>query len=153
RALELAPGDLSIVERLTKLYQRMGNPAELVQVLEQQLQNAGGAQHEAALRVKIGNLCAKSLGRPDQAATHYRLAVESDPTCLEASVALAELYMHDAAAAPDAIEAHRRVLRLEPTRAESLHALFRLWHGLKQQDRAFCAAAVLRFLGSANDAE
>ncbi|HEX4802851.1 MAG TPA: tetratricopeptide repeat protein, partial [Myxococcaceae bacterium] len=153
RALELAPGDLSIVGRLTELYQRMGNPAELVQVLEQQLQNAGGAQHESALRVKVGNLYAQSLGRPDQAATNYRLALESDPTCLEAGVALAELYMHDAAAAPDAIEAHRRVLRLEPTRAESLHALFRLWHGLKQTDRAFCAAAVLRFLGSANDAE
>ena len=153
RALELAPGDLSVVGRLTELYQRMGNPEELVQVLEQQLQNAGSAQNEAALRVKIGNLYTKSLGRPDQAAANYRAAVERDPACLEAGVALAELYMHDAAAAPDAIEAHRRVLRLQPTRAESLHALFRLWHGLKQQDRAFCAAAVLRFLGFANDAE
>ena len=153
RALELAPGDLSIVGRLTDLYERMGNPAELIQVLEQQLQNGAGAQHESALRVKIGNLYTRSLGRPDQAAANYRKALERDPACLEAGVALAELYMHDAAAAPDAIEAHRRVLRLEPTRAESLHALFRLWHGLKQTDRAFCAAAVLRFLGSANEAE
>src|SRR5262249_52122843 len=153
RALELSPGDLAIVGRLTDLYQRMGNPAELLQVLEQQLRNGGGAQRESALRVKIGNLYGNSLGRPDQATAHYRLALDRNPACLEAGVALAELYMHDAAAAPDAIDAHRRVLRLEPTRTERLHALFRLWHGLRQTDRAFCAAAVLRYFGAANEAE
>jgi hypothetical protein len=34
-----------------------------------------------------------------------------------------------------------------------LHALFRLWGGLQQSDKAFCAAAILQFLHAANDAE
>ena len=52
--------------------------------------------------------------------------------------------MRDAAASQLAIEEHRQLLKLEPTRVESLHALFRLWEGTRQNDKAFCAAAVLQ---------
>jgi hypothetical protein len=68
-------------------------------------------------------------------------------------VGLAELYGKDTASTALAIEAHRNVLRLEPTRADSLHALFRLWESLRQVDKAFCAAALLVFLKQANDIE
>src|SRR5260370_23597111 len=81
------------------------------------------------------------------------MALENDPGCLAAQVALADLYMHDAASAPNAIAAHQQLLRLEPTRLESIHALFRLWEGLKQTDKAFCAAGLLRFMRAANEAE
>jgi tetratricopeptide (TPR) repeat protein len=153
RALEVAPGDLWIVGRLIDLYERMGNVSELVQMLEQQAQHGGDAKRYAALRVKIGDLYSKSLGDPQKAVASYRLALERDPACLVAHVALADTYMRDAAAAPNAIEAHRQLLRLDPTRAESLHALFRLWEGLGQLDRAYCAASALRFQRAANDAE
>jgi len=68
-------------------------------------------------------------------------------------VALANLYMRDAASVQLAIEEHRHLLRLEPARVDSLHALFRLWEGTRQLDKAFCAAAVLNFLRSANEVE
>jgi tetratricopeptide (TPR) repeat protein len=135
------------------LYERMGNTAELVQMLEQQIQPGGDPKRQAALRVKIGDLYAKTMGNSQQATASYRMALETDPGCISAHVALADLYMHDAASAPNAIEAHRELLRLEPTRVESIHALFRLWEGLKQSDKAFCAAGLLRFMRAANEAE
>ena len=153
RALDLAPGDLWIVGRLIDLYERTGNTAELVQMLEQQVQHGGDAKRYAAMRVKIGDLYAKTLGQPQKAAESYRAALERDPTCLPAHIALADVYMHDAASAPNAIEAHRQLLRVDPCRAESVHSLFRLWEGLKQSDKAFCAAGLLRFMRAANEAE
>lgn len=153
RALDLAPGDLWIVGRLMDLYERIGNTAELVQMLEKQIEHAGDGKRHAALRVKIADLYAKAIGNPQQAIESYRLALQQDPACIPAQVALADLYMHDAASAPNAIEAHRRLLALEPTRVESIHALFRLWQGLKQSDKAFCVAGLLRFMRAANEAE
>src|SRR5216683_659524 len=153
RALDLAPGDLWIVGRLMDLYERIGNTPELVQMLEQQIEHAGDAKRRAALRVKIGDLYAKSIGNSQQAIDSYRVALQQDPACLPARIALADLYMHDAASAPNAIEAHRHLIALEPTRVESIHALFRLWQGLKQSDKAFCAAGLLRFMRAANEAE
>jgi len=146
RALDLAPGDLWIVGRLIELYERIGNTAELVQMLEQQAQHGGDAKRYAALRVKIGDLYVKSLNDPQKAIASYRQAIDRDPACMPAHLALADLYMHDAAAAPNAIDEHRQLLRLDPTRLESVHALFRLWHGLRQHDKAFCAAGLLQFL-------
>ena len=63
------------------------------------------------------------------------------------------LYMRDAAAGPLAVQEHLHVLRLDPTRIDSLHALFRLWEGLRQTDKAFCAASLLHFVRSANEIE
>src|SRR5262249_48651807 len=76
-----------------------------------------------------------------------------DPGNVQAHVSLADLFMRDAAAGPMAIEEHRHVLRLDPTRVDSLHALFRLWDGLRQHDKAFCAAGLLSFLRASNEAD
>jgi tetratricopeptide (TPR) repeat protein len=153
RALELAPGDLSVVGRLSDLYERTGSTSELVQMLEQQVEHGRDSKRSAALRVKIGDICAKSLGDAQKAIASYRLALKGDPECVAAHAALADLYMRDAAAAPSAIDAHRQLLRLDPARVESIHALFRLWEGLRQSDKAFCAAGLLRFMRAANEAE
>ncbi|HLL52278.1 MAG TPA: Adventurous gliding motility protein K, partial [Myxococcaceae bacterium] len=88
-----------------------------------------------------------------RAITAYRAAVEMDRNHVGAHAALADLYMRDAAAAPLAVQEHLAVLRLDPTRLESLHSLFRLWEGLRQTDKAFAAAAVLHFLRAANEVE
>ncbi|MBI3183805.1 MAG: tetratricopeptide repeat protein [Myxococcales bacterium] len=153
RALELAPGDGAVIDRLAEIYQRTGNLSELVQILEQQAPRAGDAGRAVSLRLRVGELYAKSLDQPQRAVTAYRAALEMDPECVPAHAALADLYMRDAAAAPMAIEEHRALLRLDPTRVESLHALFRLWEGLKHSDKAFCAAGMLHYLKAANEAE
>ena len=50
--------------------------------------------------------------------------LEHEPSNIPAHAALAELYMRDPAATAMAIEEHRQLLRLDPTRVDSLHALF-----------------------------
>lgn len=156
QALELTPGDATLVDRLVGLYERAGNLPELARMLEAQAvqaHNSGDAKRAASLRLKVADLFAGPLDDPNRAITLYRQIVDGDATHVQARAALANLYMRDAAASQLAIEEHRQLLRLEPTRVESLHALFRLWEGLKQNDKAFCAAAVLSFLRSANEVE
>jgi tetratricopeptide (TPR) repeat protein len=153
KALDLAPGDLSVVGRLIDLYERLGNTTELVQMLEQQAQGSGDTKRNAALRVKIGDVYAKSLADAPRAIANYRKAIEFDPTCLAAHVGLADLFMRDAASAQSAIDAHGQLLRLDPCRVDSVRALFRLWQGLGHRDRAFCGAGVLQFLRAANEPE
>jgi hypothetical protein len=103
--------------------------------------------------VRVADIYARSLNNPQKAISLYRFVADQDPQNVLAHVALADLFMRDAAAGPMAIEEHRTVLRLDPTRVDSLHALFRLWDGLRQHDKAFCAASVLQFLRAANEME
>jgi tetratricopeptide (TPR) repeat protein len=156
KALELNPGEVALVDRLAALYERAGNLPELVQMLEAQGQaaaNAGDPKRAVAVRLRVADLYVRSLNNVQRAVATYRQIVEQDATCVPARAALAELYMRDPATTSMAIEEHRQLLKLEPTRVESLHALFNLWHGLKQLDKAFCAAAALHFLRSANEVE
>ncbi|HYO56163.1 Adventurous gliding motility protein K, partial [Archangium sp.] len=156
QALELTPDDTALVDRLVALYEHAGNLAELSRMLEAQAAQAqatGDTERAASLRLKVADLYAGPLEEPERAVTLYQQLVDGDAANVPARAALAHLYMRDAAAWQLAIEEHRQLLRLEPTRVESLHALFRLWEGLKQNDKAFCAAAVLHFLRSANEVE
>ena len=156
QALDLTPSDTGLVDRLAGLYERAGNLPDLAQMLEAQAAQAhasGDLKRAASLRLKVADLFAGPLDQPARAVTLYRQIVDGDTTNVAARTALAGMYMRDAASAQLAIEEHRQILRLDPTRVESLHALFRLWEGLKQNDKAFCAAAVLHFLRSANEAE
>jgi tetratricopeptide (TPR) repeat protein len=156
QALELTPGNATLVDRLVDLYERAGNLPELAQMLEAQAaqaQASGDTKRTVSLRLKVADLLAGPLEEPGRAVTLYRQIVDLDTTNVQARASLAGLYMRDAASAQLAIEEHRHILRLEPTRVDSLHALFRLWEGLKQNDKAFCAAAVLHFLRSANEVE
>ncbi|XXF81048.1 Adventurous gliding motility protein K [Myxococcaceae bacterium GXIMD 01537] len=156
KALELNPGEPSLVDRLAALYERAGNLPELVQMLETQAQaaaSAGDPKRAAAVRLRVADLYARPLDNVQRAVATYRQVLEHDATCVPARASLAELYMKDPATTSMAIEEHRQLLKLEPTRVESLRALFNLWQGLKQTDKAFCAAAAMHFLRSTNEVE
>lgn len=153
QALELAPGDAKAVERLAALYERQGSLDELAAVLEQQALRAADPKQAAALKAKVAQLYGRPAGDSQRATTAWRQVIDLDPTNVPAHVALAELFSRDPSSLPMAIETHRALLRLDPTRAESLHALFKAWEGQRQADKAFCAAAVLTFLRSATEVE
>ncbi|MBL8924083.1 MAG: tetratricopeptide repeat protein [Myxococcaceae bacterium] len=153
KALELVPGDSAALDRLVALYERTGAMSDLVTMLEQQVQQASDAKKAIALKMRIGQLQAKSLDDAQRAITTYRQITELDPTFVPAHAALAELFSRDTTSIAMAIETHRTLLRLEPARVESLHALFRMWESLKQMDKAFCAAGLLVFLKAANEVE
>jgi tetratricopeptide (TPR) repeat protein len=153
KALELIPGDAITLDRLATLYERTGSLAELATMLEQQAQHASDVKKVVALKLRIAALYARSLDDPPRAVATLRQVLELDATQVAAWVALAELYQRDSASTALAIEAHRNIVRLDPTRADSLHALFRMWESLRQLDKAFCAAALLVFLKQANETE
>lgn len=156
KALELAPSHLGIVERLVVLYEKLGQLPELTEMLEQQAQRAQD-EHDVpkalAMRLRLGGLYAGALDAPEKAIASYRIAVELAPDSVAARAPLAELLTRDSTSVNAAIEEHRALLRLEPSRTESLHALFKLYEASRQVDRAFCVACVLSFLRAANDTE
>lgn len=152
RALELGSDDAAALDRLAELTERDGEMASLLQVLEAQAA-ASPAPRAARLLSKLGELCAKVLGDETRAIVFYRRALELQPADLEAHSALALLLEKDPASIDQAVEAHRAVLNIDPTRTASVHALFRLWDQARLLDRAFCASAVLVFLQSATERE
>ncbi|HZA49852.1 MAG TPA: Adventurous gliding motility protein K, partial [Myxococcaceae bacterium] len=153
RALDMAPGDDGVIQRLVELYEKMGNLRGLVELLEQQAHASADLHRAVQLRLKVAEIYAGPLADPQKALGHYRFVVERDPINASAHAALAALYTRDGATTPLAIEHHRQLLRLEPTRVDSLHALFRLWEGVRQNDKAFCAGGALAFFRGANEAE
>ncbi|MDC0707102.1 tetratricopeptide repeat protein [Stigmatella sp. ncwal1] len=154
KALELIPGDAALVDRLVILYERAANLPELAQMLEAQATALSADPKRAqSVRLRLAELYARSLDQPARAVTVYRQVLEQEPSSIPARAALAEMYTRDSNSTPMAIEEHRQLLKLDPARVESLHALFKLWEGLKQYDKAFCASAVLQFLRSATETE
>ena len=69
-----------------------------------------------ALRLRIGDIYAKSLEQPQKAIAQYRQVVEQDPTNATAHLSLAEVYGRDPAQNSMAVEEHRVLVRLEPSR-------------------------------------
>ncbi|WP_224366595.1 tetratricopeptide repeat protein [Hyalangium versicolor] len=155
KALELIPGDSELVDRLVILYERAHNLPELAQMLEAQVGTLASVDPKRAqsVRMRLAELFARQLDQPVRATAVFRQVLEHEPTNISARASLAELYTRDSTATAMAIEEHRQLLKLDPTRVESLHALFKLWEGLKQHDKAFCAASALQFLRSANEVE
>jgi hypothetical protein len=101
----------------------------------------------------VAEIYAGPLADPSRALAHFRFVVERDPMNAAAHAALAALYMRDATTTPLAIEEHRHLLKLEPTRVESFQALFRLWESVKQTDKAFCVGGALSFFRAATEAQ
>ena len=153
RALELSPGDAGTLDRLAVLYERTGALNELVSLLELQAQRSSDPHKGVALTLRVGALLSKNLETTQRAIDTFRQVTELDPANVTALASLAELFARDPASISMAIEMHRGLLRLEPTRVESLRALFRMWESLKQLDKAFCAASLLVFLKAANEIE
>ncbi len=154
RVLDLVPGDPAALDRLATLYERTGSLPELAGLLEEQAAlPAADPKQVVTLKLRIASLYARSLNDPARAIATLKQVLELDPAQVQAWLGLAELYGRDAASTGLAIEAHRNVLRLEPHRADSLHALFRMWEAQRQLDKAFCAAALLVFFKQATDTE
>lgn len=156
QALDLTPSDGAVLDKLVALYDRLGNQVELVHLLEKQAQAAqaaGQSDRAATLRLRIGHLYAGSLNLTERAIATWRSILDGDPQHVGALESLARAYAKDPAQAAMAIETHRALLRLEPSRLESWHALFKLWESIRAVDKAFCAAGVLTFFKAATEAQ
>jgi len=153
QALELKPNDAAILDKLSALYERLGNQRELAEMLEQQIARGGEPRAVAALKLRVASLYAGPLQANDKAIATWRSLVSQDPGNTAALEALAAAYAKDPATTALAIDTQRALLKLEPARVESWRALFKLWESIRAIDKAFCAAGVLTFLKVANEAE
>lgn len=152
RAMELAPVGGEVVDRLTALYERTGSLRELVGILEQQANDSTDRGKVYTLRRKLGELHARA-GDVPRAAASLRSAVELNPDDIEVRTVLADVLSRESATSAAGMEEHRHILKLNPFRIESLHALYRLYEASRQHDRAFLAASLLVFLKAASEAE
>ena len=144
RALDLAPGDAAVLDRLTRLKQRPSDPPGLASVLEAAAAAAPRAAQRARVHVRAARVLSRVLGDDRRAVEELRRAVEADPGSPEARSALASLYASVDPAL--AIEEHRRFLAEDPARHESWRALYEIFRAAQRHDRAFVAAAALQFL-------
>jgi len=96
---------------------------------------------------------AKPLDDSEKATTAFCAALHLDSGRLSVREGLTALLSRDLVVAPMSLDDHRARLKRFPAHADSLHALFRYWARVHQNDRAFCAAGVLTFLKSADAAE
>lgn len=155
KALELVPGDNGVLDKLAALYERLGSLTELSTALEQQAFNAaadGDKPRAVSLRVRAAELFVRQNDL-QKAVQNYRFAVELAPDQVAPRAALADLMSKAGSMPAAAIEEHRAVLRLDPTRLDSYHSLFRMWAASRQLDKAICGAHVLAFLKALTEAE
>jgi len=151
RALDLAPGHPAALDLLARVREKSEDMPGLVNALLR----AGGEGQDAArrssARLRAARLLAERLGDPGQAAEVLRQAVEEDPESTVAREQLADLL---ATQDPEQAAAeHRGILERDPARPESWRALYRLFQRTRSHDRAYVAAAVLRFLQAADASE
>ncbi len=154
KAMELAPNDGTILDRLAAVYEKLGNLPELAELIERQATAAGnGADKPRAIaqRLKAGELFAR-LHDTQKAAQMYRFAVEMAPDNVQARAALAELLTKEGPSAA-AMEEQRKLLALDPFRLEAYHALYKMYAHTKQMDRAVCVGHVLGFFRALTEAE
>ena len=152
KVLEMGTEDLSIVHRLGELYQKVGTAPKFLELIDGLATRSANRGFATQLRIKLGEFNAKVLKQGPTAAAHYRKALTADPSNLAARMGLAEALSTDSTFVHAAIQEYREVLRQEPLRLESLHALCRLW-SQRHRDKAFCACGILHYLRASNEAE
>ncbi len=80
------------ISALARIYEGLGNWAELNVVYERELENASGDVAEAEIRAKIAHLAAERLGDPARAVDTWKLVLDLRGEDPEALGALANLY-------------------------------------------------------------
>ncbi len=86
----------------------------------------------------------------DSAAEAFQMSVNVKPDEPQQHQILAELYSIMPSKVEDAIREHQWLLRRDPYRVDSYHALYKLYFDARAYDKAWCLAATLTYLKKAN---
>jgi cellulose synthase operon protein C len=153
-AHRLQPDDLATLALLSTLQQRMKDWVAAADSCER-LANLHEALDPAAsrsFRLRAGEIYLHELRRPADAILSYRRALDLDPGDEAARIALADLFTTDRNHYAEAKAEHRWLLHQDAARADSYRALLRIFLDEQQNDRAYCAVAVLSFLELGDEA-
>jgi tetratricopeptide (TPR) repeat protein len=153
-AHRLQPDDSATLTILCTLEQRLRDWAAAAESCER-LANLNEATDPAAsrsFRLRAGEIYLAELNRPAEAIASYRRALDLDPGDEIARVALADVLSRDRAKYLEAKAEHRWLLHQDAGRADSYRTLLRIFLDEQQNDRAYCAVAVLAFLDPDDEA-
>lgn len=92
RATRLEPRDRTILEELARIYQRLGDHAQLAGVYERLVEIGADKFAQIDWMMRIGDLAAQRLNDEARAIQWYERALELEPTHLPALQALEKLY-------------------------------------------------------------
>src|SRR5205823_1621738 len=129
-------------------------PADSTRLLRRLLDAAADAKEAQPSRVHLAEWTDElargllALGRRDEALEAFRKAAALEPRNRAALRHVADLTVPG-----EAIAAHRTLFEMTPPEADSLHALFRLFHAQGERKAAGACAAVLAGLGLADAVE
>jgi tetratricopeptide (TPR) repeat protein len=113
----------------------------------------GAAPRREQLLVKLGELAHGSLHDLDKAAGYYARALELAPENLARRDLLARLYAAIPGRWADAVREHQRLLRADPKRIDSYHAMRAVLRDAGKADEVWCVCAALVQLDRADPTE
>lgn len=155
KVLELDPSNQPAILRLVRLHERGENWQALADVAARyvSLLPADEKAKAAPLHMKMADVFEARMGDDARAINALKYALEAQPESVEALVKLARLYAKSPEMSVHAVDAHRRLLRLDPFRVESYHEIHRIFERRGEHDKAFVVAEVLVFLRAAHQDE
>ncbi len=149
QALALEPGHALGMDRLDSLLTRLDEPSRLAAALGRYLEVVPAARNR---RMRLAALWSGPLGSTARAVDELHTVVAAAPDDVGARVELGRV-LEAADRVPEAIAEHLALLRLQPLRVESLHALRRLCLRAGLPRRAARVGAALVALGLTDAAD
>lgn len=148
KAVEIDRACRPALERLCELHEAREEWPELVEAAGAFVNLLSPKERSLAtpLHLRMAEVFERRLGDDHRAINALRYVLEDRPKDPVALQRLSALYGKRVETYPQAVEAHRRLLALDPFRVESYHELHRMFERLRQHDRAFVAAEILVFL-------
>jgi len=150
KALEIVPGHLKAMDHIGEILEAQGDWQGYVKTFEQFLKDLPPAAQDKALGIhlRLGQVWRDKLGDRERAIVEFNNAVKINPDSPEAHAALAELYLRDKRYYPQAIRENNLLLKIDPFRTQSYRDLAKVFEEQREVDKAFCAYAILDFMGA-----
>ncbi len=154
-ALEVDPANQVAILRLSDLYERKEDWPELAKITNAYVGTLPPDQKykAAPLHLKVADVYEMRLRDDNRAIESLRRALEVKPDETRALERLAKLYAKVPDTHPQAIDAHRRLLRIHPFRVASYREMYWMFERRGEYDKAFVAAEILVFLRGPNQEE
>ena len=151
RAAGLQPLDATIFDELDALLRDAGWWAEVeaatLRHVERLVHANAGNEPVAELHVRLGDLYASHLNRPDDAIAAWRRVLEQAPDRLDLYERIARTYPSAGKTDKQLIDEHQAIITLAPDKPESHYLLHMAYKRERAFDRAWLHAAALRVLG------
>jgi cellulose synthase operon protein C len=156
KALELDPTNQTAIMRLSDLLEKEQDWQALTEVTAQYVRLLSPDQKDKAapLHLKMADVYENKLRDDARAINALSHALQAEPDNVVALERLAALYSKSPDTFPHAVDMHRRLLKQDPFRIPSYHAMHQMFLRRGEHDKAFVVAEILVFLhGQQQDEE